>query len=251
MVDGLLSEQPARQGPAARAARRAGPRPARRRTTDPHRSVDDAPFGGGAGMVLMPEPIFAAVEAVDPPRPLFLLSAGGRRFDQAVAARAGRRRRVLAAVRPLRGRRRAGGRAPGRRRAVDRRLRAGRRRGGRAGRGRGGGPARARRDGQRGVGRTRSPSPTGLLEYPQYTRPAEFRGWDVPEVLRSGDHGRIARWRRAQALRPHARAPARPHRGPGRAHRRGARRCWRSSARTRRISCDRPPDRHRLRSLAP
>jgi tRNA (guanine37-N1)-methyltransferase len=41
----------------------------------------------------------------------------------------------------------------------------------------------------------------GLLEYPHYTRPASFRGWDVPEVLRSGDHGRIARWRRAQALR--------------------------------------------------
>ena len=41
----------------------------------------------------------------------------------------------------------------------------------------------------------------GLLEYPQYTRPAEFRGWPVPEVLRSGDHARVARWRRAQALR--------------------------------------------------
>jgi tRNA (guanine37-N1)-methyltransferase len=41
---------------------------------------------------------------------------------------------------------------------------------------------------------------TGLLEYPQYTRPADFRGWSVPEVLRSGDHARIARWRRAQAL---------------------------------------------------
>ena len=40
----------------------------------------------------------------------------------------------------------------------------------------------------------------GLLEYPQYTRPAEYRGWAVPEVLRSGDHGRVARWRRAQAL---------------------------------------------------
>ena len=40
----------------------------------------------------------------------------------------------------------------------------------------------------------------GLLEYPHYTRPADFRGWEVPEVLRSGDHGRIARWRRAQAL---------------------------------------------------
>ncbi len=40
----------------------------------------------------------------------------------------------------------------------------------------------------------------GLLEYPQYTRPAEFRGWEVPEVLRSGDHARVARWRRAQAI---------------------------------------------------
>ena len=39
----------------------------------------------------------------------------------------------------------------------------------------------------------------GLLEFPHYTRPAEFRGWEVPEVLRSGDHGRVARWRRAQA----------------------------------------------------
>ncbi|HEY2427880.1 MAG TPA: tRNA (guanosine(37)-N1)-methyltransferase TrmD, partial [Acidimicrobiales bacterium] len=52
---------------------------------DPHRSVDDAPFGGGAGMVLAPGPVFAAVEAVEPPRPLLLLAPGGRRFDQAVA----------------------------------------------------------------------------------------------------------------------------------------------------------------------
>ncbi|MCB0960521.1 MAG: tRNA (guanosine(37)-N1)-methyltransferase TrmD, partial [Acidimicrobiales bacterium] len=57
----------------------------RSETQDPHRSVDDAPFGGGAGMVLMPEPIFAAVEAVDPPRPLFFLGPGGRRLDQALA----------------------------------------------------------------------------------------------------------------------------------------------------------------------
>ena len=54
-------------------------------TTDPHRSVDDTPFGGGAGMVLMPEPIFTAVEAVDPPRPLLLLAPGGRTLDQAYA----------------------------------------------------------------------------------------------------------------------------------------------------------------------
>ncbi|MFI5041010.1 MAG: tRNA (guanosine(37)-N1)-methyltransferase TrmD, partial [Acidimicrobiales bacterium] len=52
---------------------------------DPHRSVDDAPFGGGAGMVLAPEPLFAAVEAVLPPRPLLLLGPGGHRFDQAMA----------------------------------------------------------------------------------------------------------------------------------------------------------------------
>ena len=50
-----------------------------------HRAVDDAPFGGGAGMVLRPEPVFAAVEAVDPPRPLLLLGPGGRRFDQKFA----------------------------------------------------------------------------------------------------------------------------------------------------------------------
>src|SRR5258708_10459469 len=54
-------------------------------TTDRHRSVDDEPFGGGAGMVMTPEPIFAAVEAVQPARPLLLLSASGRRFDQHLA----------------------------------------------------------------------------------------------------------------------------------------------------------------------
>ena len=51
----------------------------------PHRSVDDSPFGGGAGMVLAPEPVFAAVETADPVRPLYLLGPGGRRFDQAMA----------------------------------------------------------------------------------------------------------------------------------------------------------------------
>jgi tRNA (guanine37-N1)-methyltransferase len=55
-------------------------------TTDRHRSVDDTPFGGGPGMVLAPDPIFRAVEDVEPPRPLFLLGPGGRRFDHALAA---------------------------------------------------------------------------------------------------------------------------------------------------------------------
>src|SRR5262245_6369970 len=54
----------------------------RAHATDRHRTIDDAPFGGGAGMVMMPEPLFAAVEAVTPPRPLLLLSASGERFDQ-------------------------------------------------------------------------------------------------------------------------------------------------------------------------
>src|ERR1700704_4586683 len=59
----------------------------RDQTTDAHHSVDDTPFGGGAGMVMSPEPLFAAVEAADPPRPLLLLSATGRGVDQRVAGR--------------------------------------------------------------------------------------------------------------------------------------------------------------------
>ncbi|HEX2272770.1 MAG TPA: tRNA (guanosine(37)-N1)-methyltransferase TrmD [Acidimicrobiales bacterium] len=172
----------------------------RHHTTDRHRSVDDTPFGGGAGMVLAPEPIFRAVEATAPPRPLFLLGPGGRRFDQAMAVE-------LAA---------SGGFSLlcGRYEGVDERVRehlvddelsigdyvlAG-------------GEAAAfvvveavtrLVPGVMGneVSAEDESFTTGLLEYPHYTRPAEFRGWVVPEVLRSGDHGRVARWRRAQALR--------------------------------------------------
>ena len=168
--------------------------------TDPHRSVDDAPFGGGAGMVLMPEPLFGAVEAVDPPRPLYLLGPGGRRFDQALA-------RELAATE-------AGfSLLCGRYEGVDERVRehlvdgelsigdyvlAG-------------GEVAAMVVieavgrlvpgvmGNEASGEDESFS-SGLLEYPQYTRPASFRGWEVPEILRSGDHGRVARWRLAQAV---------------------------------------------------
>src|SRR4051812_31496209 len=57
----------------------------REHTTDVHRSIDDAPFGGGAGMVIRPEPVFASVEAADPPRPLLLLGPAGTRFTQPVA----------------------------------------------------------------------------------------------------------------------------------------------------------------------
>jgi tRNA (guanine37-N1)-methyltransferase len=171
----------------------------RSETQDPHRSVDDAPFGGGAGMVLMPEPIFACVEAVQPPRPLLLLGPGGRRFDQAWA-------RELAAGAGF-------SLLCGRYEGVDARV------------------VDHLVDGELSIGdyvlaggevaamvvleavgrlvpgvmgneasATEESFADGLLEYPHYTRPASFRGWEVPEVLRSGDHGRIARWRRAQAL---------------------------------------------------
>ena len=131
---------------------------------------------------MRPEPIFAAVEAVDPPRPLFLLGPGGRRFDQALAAELAAGRRVQPAVRPLRGRRPPHPRAPRRRRAERRRRRAGRRRGRRL-------PGhRGRRPGcVPGVmGNDVSPvtesfGERGLLEEPQFTRPAEFRGWEVPD----------------------------------------------------------------------
>lgn len=169
-------------------------------TTDVHRTVDDSPFGGGAGMLLRPEPIFASVEAADPPRPLFLLGPGGRRFDQALAGE-------LAASEGF-------SLLCGRYEGIDHRVRehlvddelsvgdvvlAG-------------GEVAAcliveavtrLLDGAMGNAEspvTESFGAAGLLEEPHYTRPAEFRGWQVPEVLRSGDHGLIARWRLAQAL---------------------------------------------------
>lgn len=168
-------------------------------TTDPHRSVDDAPFGGGAGMVLAPEPIFTVVEREDPPRPLLLMGPGGRRFDQAMAEQlaSGDGFSLLC----------------GRYEGVDHRVR------------------EHLVDGEISLGdfvlaggevaalavleavtrlvpgvmgndesSVEESFSGGLLEYPQYTRPAEFRGWEVPSVLRSGDHGSVGRWRRAQSL---------------------------------------------------
>jgi tRNA (guanine37-N1)-methyltransferase len=168
-------------------------------TNDRHRSVDDTPFGGGAGMVLGPEPIFRAVEAIGPPRPLFLLGAAGRRFDQALAGELSRSSGFSLLC--------------GRYEGVDERVRdhlvddelsigdyvlAG-------------GEAAAfvvveavTRLVPGVMGNEASAADEsfsgGLLEYPHYTRPAEFREWPVPGVLRSGDHARIERWRRAQAL---------------------------------------------------
>ena len=168
-------------------------------TEDVHRTIDDSPFGGGAGMVMMPAPVFAAVEAVDPPRPLILLGPGGRRFDQSVAAE----------LADLDGFSLLCGRYEG----VDERIRTGLcddevslgdfvLAGGEL-------AALAIMEAvarlRPGVlGNEASPDDEsfadGLLEYPHYTRPADFRGMEVPEVLRSGDHGRVARWRRAGAL---------------------------------------------------
>ena len=169
-------------------------------TTDVHRTVDDAPFGGGAGMVLKPEPVFEIVERVAPPRPLLLLSPSGRRFDQAFA-------QELAATDGF-------SMLCGRYEGIDDRVRqylvdaevsigdyvlAG---------GEVGALVVLEAVGRLlpGVmGNSDSASDEsfseGLLEYPQYTRPQEYRGWPVPEVLRSGDHARVERWRRAQALR--------------------------------------------------
>ena len=168
-------------------------------TSDVHRTVDDSPFGGGAGMVLMPEPVFAAVEAVEPPRPLILMGPAGRRFDQSVAVE-------LAALDGF-------SLLCGRYEGVDERIRTGlcddeislgdfvla------------GGELAALvvieavarlRPGV--LGNATSPEEEsfseGLLEYPHFTRPADFRGMEVPEVLRSGDHARVARWRRASSL---------------------------------------------------
>jgi tRNA (guanine37-N1)-methyltransferase len=167
--------------------------------TDPHRSVDDTPFGGGAGMVLMPGPLFAAVEAVEPPRPLLYLSPAGRRFDQSVAHElaegsgfsllCGRYEGVDERVREH---------------LVDGELSIG-------DYVLGGGEVAAMvvleavaRLVPGVMGNEESAGDEsfshGLLEHPQYTRPADFRGWEVPEVLRSGDHARIARWRQAQSL---------------------------------------------------
>lgn len=150
-------------------------------------------------MVLTPGPLFDIVEREQPPRPLFLLGPGGRRLDQAMA-------RELAA---LDGFSLLCGRYDGvddrvRTHLVDDELSIGDvvLAGGEV----------AAMVVLEAVGRLvpgvmgndtsaeEESFADGLLEHPQYTRPAEFRGWEVPDVLRSGDHGRVARWRRAASL---------------------------------------------------
>lgn len=166
---------------------------------DPHRSVDDSPFGGGAGMVLGPEPLFAAVESIRPPRPLLYLGPAGRTFDQATARTLQEQGSFSLLC--------------GRYEGVDQRV------------------VDHLCDDEISVGdyvlaggelaalvvveavarlvpgvmgnavsAEDESFADGLLEYPQYTRPASYRGWEVPDVLLSGDHGRVDRWRRAMAL---------------------------------------------------
>ena len=172
-------------------------------SADRHRSVDDVAYGGGPGMVLKPEPFFRAVAAIrrrhGDPDAVVLLSPQGRVFRHEEAARLSRLRHVALLC--------------GRYEGVDERIRG------------------ELCDEELSIGdlvlaggelaalvvveavarllpgvlgneasTDEESFSSGLLEYPQYTRPADFRGNEVPEVLRSGDHARIAQWRHAMAI---------------------------------------------------
>jgi tRNA (guanine37-N1)-methyltransferase len=169
---------------------------------DKHHVTDDEPYGGGGGMVMKVEPVFAAVESICGPAPAFpiiLMTPQGRPFSQAVALELARQPRLALVC--------------GRYEGVDERIREHLATdqisigdyvltGGelpaliiidavaRLLPGVLGDPDGAFDDSHAG----------GLLEYPHYTRPPEFRGWRVPDILLSGDHGRIEKWRRKQSL---------------------------------------------------
>jgi tRNA (guanine37-N1)-methyltransferase len=171
--------------------------------TDKHRTVDDYPYGGGAGMVMKPEPIFAAVEAVqqmvEPSGRVILLTPQGRVFSQAIARELSSEPRLLLLC--------------GRYEGVDERVR------------------EHLVDDEISIGDyvlgggelpamvlietvarlvpgvlgseeslAHESHTGGLLEYPQYTRPEDFRGWKVPDVLLSGNHGEVEKWRNQQRL---------------------------------------------------
>jgi tRNA (guanine37-N1)-methyltransferase len=168
-------------------------------THDRHRTVDDRPFGGGPGMLLKPEPIFEAVEAIARPETkVILMSPSGRQFSQAIARELAQEKDLLLVTGHYEG--------------FDERIR------------------EQLADDELSIGDyvlTNGALPamvvidtvarllpgvlghedsaseesftSGLLEYPHYTRPAEFRGMKVPEVLMSGNHAEIAKWRAEQA----------------------------------------------------
>jgi tRNA (guanine37-N1)-methyltransferase len=167
---------------------------------DRHHTVDDAAFGGGPGMVMKPEPFFAAVESLDPDRGrVLLLSPAGRRLDQGFVRELGREEHLTLLC--------------GRYEGVDERVVEGL-------------PAEEVSIGDYVLAGGEVPAlvvieavtrlvpgvigkeesherdsfaEADVLDHPQYTRPAEFRGMAVPEVLRSGDHGAVERWRREAA----------------------------------------------------
>jgi tRNA (guanine37-N1)-methyltransferase len=171
-------------------------------TSDRHHVTDDVPYAGGGGMIMKPEPIFAAIESVlgsEPECPVILLTPQGRLFNQETANELSQESHLAFLC--------------GRYEGVDERVRqylvtdeisigdyvlTG-----------GELPALVLFDaivrllpGSLGdpKGAMDDSHASGLLEYPHFTRPAEFRGWKVPEVLLSGDHARVTRWRREQAL---------------------------------------------------
>jgi tRNA (guanine37-N1)-methyltransferase len=172
-------------------------------TVDKHNTTDDRPFGGGPGMVMKPEPIFAAVESIKTPEShVILMTPQGQTFEQSTAQRLADNHNHLIFI-------------CGHYEGVDERVRdvlvdeeisigdyvltngvlsatvvvdaVARLRPGVLGGG--------------DVATKDESFSSGLLEYPQYTRPPEFRGMKVPEILFSGDHGRIADWRHEQALK--------------------------------------------------
>jgi tRNA (guanine37-N1)-methyltransferase len=172
-------------------------------TTDKHHVVDDAPFGGGQGMVMKPEPIFKAVEELkskieDRESKIILMSPAGRKFDQGMAAQFSKEQHLIIICGHYEG--------------VDHRV------------------IEHLVDEEISIGdyvltngaiaavvfvdamvrllpgvlgdeqsAADDSFSGGLLEGPQYTRPSEFRGWKVPDVLLSGNHGEIAKWRKEQA----------------------------------------------------
>jgi tRNA (guanine37-N1)-methyltransferase len=177
-------------------------------THDRHRTVDDRPFGGGPGMLLKPEPLFEAIESLKREQTrVILFSPDGRKFDQSIARELSQQKDLLLVTGHYEG--------------FDERVK------------------EALADDELSIGDfvlTNGALPAmvvvdavtrllpgvlgdddssrdesfshGLLEYPQYTRPAEFRGMKVPEVLLSGNHAEIEKWRREQAkLRTQKRRP--------------------------------------------
>jgi len=175
---------------------------------DRHRTVDDRPFGGGPGMLLKPEPIFEAVETISNPNThIILLSPGGRPFSQAIAHELAKKQELLL----------ISGHYEGFDERVRERLAHDELSIGDYVLTNGSLPAMVIIDavtrllpGVLGAAESMQDESfsQGLLEYPQYTRPAEFRGMKVPEVLLSGNHAQIAEWRSEQAqLRTNERRP--------------------------------------------